>query len=107
MVPFSDTALSFIFRLIHVNVPIDHTRHAERRADSFTGADTAWLIKCVYDMISKIRARLSTRLRAGLQLYQRLLQVYLNGAAGREVSPRFVRIVGHLTLPPAAPTFTF
>ena len=62
MVPFSDTALTFIFRLIHVNVPIYHTRHAERRADSFTGADTAWLIKYVYvDMISKIRARHGTR----------------------------------------------
>ena len=67
MVPFSDTALTFIFRLIHVivNVPIYHTRHAERRADSFTGADTAWLIKYVYDMISKIRARHGTRNEQG------------------------------------------
>ena len=27
MLPFSDTALTFIFRFIHVNVPICHTRH--------------------------------------------------------------------------------
>ena len=54
MVPLSDTALNLIFRLNHVNVPIyhTHTRHAERRADSFTGADTVWLIKYDYDMIS-------------------------------------------------------
>ena len=60
--PLDKRGLLSEFRDFVQNVP---PRSKARDSLSFTGADTAWLIKYVYDMISKIRARHGTRNEQG------------------------------------------